>query len=209
MVSDFEKCTEKLIRQVVSYTCILYSEMGIISWKSNDCKYFCCFIDLDTQIKKCSIWKYSPVPATLVFPWYCTLFSLYNYPQSSASKHYVLSTLQLTTYFGATAVRVINAKFWKQNNMTFNTIGKHLGILIYLTWILPIPPSFSDFHFSHCPALLVRRLMSLQLIPSLQASIFNIHPERWIPEGELLTVRIFYQRIAFLHGSMLHHHCIL
>lgn len=84
----------------------------------------------------------------------------------------------MTTYFGATAVRVINAKFWKQNNMNFNTIGKHLGILIYLTWILPIPPSFSDFHFLHCPALLVRRLMSLQLITSLQASIFNIHPER-------------------------------
>lgn len=40
-----------LKNRYIVYTCILlYSEMGVTSWK-NDCKYFSYFIDTDTQIK--------------------------------------------------------------------------------------------------------------------------------------------------------------
>lgn len=38
MVPDSEKCTEKLVRHAVSYTCMLYAEVGITLWKNNDCE---------------------------------------------------------------------------------------------------------------------------------------------------------------------------
>lgn len=76
--------------------------------------------------------------------------------------------------------------------MNFNTLGKHLRLLFYLTWSLWYhrPPHLcrSQTFILYIVLHLQLRLKSLQLISSLQMRIFNWYPKRWIWETYCINV---------------------
>ena len=77
-----------------------------------------------------------------------------------------------------------------------NKITSTLIILVSIlrywsTWcescsITPRISIYFRLHFSRCSAFLVK-INVIAVIPSLQTSIFNVHPGRWIPKEELLS----------------------
>lgn len=87
--------------------------MGIISWK-NYYKYFSYFIDIDIQRK--NVLYENIVSGILVishFPWLGTVFSLYSYPQSSASELCFLTAQLASTYFETLTSWVLYVKILK------------------------------------------------------------------------------------------------